>query len=215
MVDYLSPPFTFVFTRDAVRRSMAALQANPNHEHVPGYLAIMRAKADGNGLPGRSSDITEVYDRYLRVADAPEKFPYVRVFKSRGTGVKLSNENVAGSYAISNRRAGGPFFEVVDVTGDRRDTEYNLPTDHAAKALKHLLKGFKLPITALTAFMYRDYGFRLEVPTVPAAVQIFRREFGLGDQWKSEKQAFETLFVDDSEQFTNSDIVQYQGLFNG
>lgn len=215
MVEASSPPYTFVFTKEAVQRSIVALQVNQNHEHVPGYLAIMRAKADGNGLPGRLSDITDVYDRFLRVAGAPADFPYVRAFKSRGAGLKLSNSHVGGSYAISNRRAGGPFFSVVKVTGERRNAEYNLPDDHAQHALKHLLKGHKLPITALTAFMYRDYGFRLELPTVSAAVQIFRKEFGLGDQWKSEREAFDTLFFDDSAYYTNSDIVQFHEQSNG
>jgi hypothetical protein len=175
----------------------------------------MRAQADGSGLPGRSSDIAELYDRYLRVAESTEKFPYVRPFMSRGKGLKLSNRNVAGSYAVSNRRAGGPYFQVVDVTGEKQNTEYRLNADHANLAMTHLHQGNRLPIAATTAFFYRDYGFQLEVPSVSAVIQLFRAEFGLRSDVPVQAAAFGTLFYNDASTVSDADLVELSEIKNG
>lgn len=205
----------YVFTKDAIRRSVAELTRNATHEHLPGYLAIMRAQADGSGLPGKSGDIANLYDRYLRIAESTDKYPYVRPFMSRGKGLKLSNKNVAGSYAVSNRRAGGPYFQVVDVTGGKQNTEYRLHTDHANLAMTHLLQGNQLPIVATTAFFYRDYGFKLKFPTVAAVVSLFRSEFGLSGDVPAQAAAFGTLFYDDASTLSDSDLVELGDIANG
>jgi len=200
----------YVFTKEAVNRAAIELTRNHTHEHVPGYLAIMRAQADHDGIPGRASDISQLYDRYLRIEGGTERHPYVRPFMSRGKGLKLLNKNVAGSYAISNRRAGGPYFQVVDVSGSKQDTEYRLQKNHANLALTHLLQGNKLPIVSTTVFFYRDYGFELEEATVNAVVQLFRHEFGLRPEVPSQNSAFATLFYDDASVFSNDDLVQLE-----
>ena len=215
MTDQNSLEKIYIFPLDAVKRAAVELLQNPTHEHVPGYLAIMRAQADGSGLPARSSDIAAVYDRYLRVEGAPEAQPYLRPFMSRGKGLKLSNRNVAGSYAVSNRRADGPFFQVVDVTGDRRNTEYRLNKDHADLAMTHLLQGNKLPITALAVFMYRDYGLRLVTPDIYSVVTLFRTEFGLSETVDGQKKAFNILFYDDSSAFSSADLIEFRTQSNG
>jgi hypothetical protein len=205
----------YVFTKEAVTRSVGVLTRNVTHEHVPGYLAIMRSQASMSGIPSRMADINEVYDRYLRVAGAPAKFPYVRAFVSRGKGLKLSNDHVGGSYAVSNRRAGGPFFSVVDVTGERTNAEYRLRADHANLAMNNLLQGNKLPITALTVFMYRDYAFELAQASVPAVVTLFQEEFGLKPNVPEQQKAYETLFYDDSGSYTSTDLESVGGQVNG
>ncbi len=215
MVDQSSGSRIYVFAKDGISRAIAELTRNLTHEHVPGYFAIMRAQADGTGEPGRSSDITGLYDRYLRVTGSNDKHPYVRPFMSRGKGLKLSNRNVAGSYAISNRRAGGPFFKVVDVTGGKQDTEYRLNVDHANLAMTNLLQGNKLPIAAITAFFYRDYGFHLEAPTVAAVVALFRTEFGLSPAISAQAAAFDTLFYDDASTLSDADLVEFAETANG
>lgn len=215
MVDQNSDHSTFVFTKDAINKAAAVLTLNLTHEHVSGYMAIMRAQANGSGLPGRSSDIAEFYDRYLRIAGSTEKYPYVRPFMSRGKGLKLSNRNVAGSYAVSNRRAGGPYFKVVDVTGGKQDTEYRLNPNHANLAMTNLLQGNQLPIAATTAFLYRDYGFRLETPAVAAVIALFRAEFGLSQNISGQAAAFETLFYDDASTLTDGDLVKVSEIENG
>lgn len=210
MADQSNGDPIYVFTKDAISRAAVELTRNPTHEHVPGYLAIMRAQADQLGVPGRSTDITQVYDRYLRIEGGTERHPYVRPFMSRGKGLRLLNRNVAGSYAVSNRRAGGPYFQVVDVTGEKQDTEYRLQKGHAGLAMTHLLQGNKLPIVSTTVFFYRDYGFELAKPSIDSVVQLFRHEFGLRPGVPSQQSAFATLFYDDASVFSDSDLVELE-----
>ncbi|MEE9925985.1 MAG: hypothetical protein PBV01_21880 [Brucella anthropi] len=196
-----------VFSIDVVRRAINLLLKNKNHEHVPGYLALLRSQKVRDGSPSQLSDIVEVYDRYLKVLDAGEERPYLRPFLSRGKNIWF-NDNVAGSYAPSNVKAdAGPFFRVVDVSGAGLSTKYSLPTDHAARASQHLLK---LPVVALTAFLYRDYGFRLDAPSVASVVSLFREEFCLRPDDIAQKEAFDTLFYDDSAEFAAADLQQFQ-----
>ena len=103
------------------------------------------------------------------------------------------------------------FFKVVQVSGTGLSTTYSLPSDHALRASEHLLKGHKLPITALSAFMYRDYGLQLATPTVAAATAVFREEFCLGAGNVDQKEVFETLFYDDAADFSSADIVPLNG----
>tara|TARA_R110002074_G_scaffold44995_1_gene116953 strand:+ start:621 stop:1262 length:642 start_codon:yes stop_codon:yes gene_type:complete len=204
-------PEIYVFSVNAVRRSIESLLEHKNHEHVPGYLALLRSQKARKGAPSQIGDIVEVYDRYLKVPDAEGDRPYLRPFVSRGKNIWF-NENVSGSYAPSNVKAErGMFFRVIDVNGAGQNTTYSLPSDHAARASEHLLKGHKLPITALTAFMYRDYGFQLEGPSIASIVAIFRDEFCLRADDKAQREVFDALFSDDTADFVPADIELLQG----
>ncbi len=211
MAEEAQSPDIYVFGIDAVRRSIDSLLTNKNHEHVPGYLALLRSQKVRVGTPSQISDIVEVYDRYLKVLDAEGDRPYLRPFVSRGRTIWF-NDNVSGSYAPSNVKAEpGPFFRVVDVSGSGLSTTYALPVDHAARASLHLLKGHKLPVTALTAFLYRDYGLRLASPSIESAVAVFRDEFCLRNDDTNQKAVFDELFVDDTADFTAADLERLQG----
>lgn len=206
MVDQSKEP-TYVFTKKAVLRSIEKLKENYIHEHFAGYLAILRARQVNQGLPIQSSDLVEFHDRYLRVVGAPERSPYVRPFKSRGNkGLETFNPNVAGSYAPSSLRSGGKLIEVIRVTGRGRDASYALHDGHALLARKHLLGGDRVPITALTAFLYRDYGFHLDEPDVTSIVRLFRSEFGLAADIDEEREIFQNLFTDDTAAYTADDL---------
>jgi hypothetical protein len=198
-------PETYVFTKAAVLRSIRRLEQCQIHEHFAGYLAILRAIENNQGLPVRSADITEFHDRYLRVVGAQEKAPYVRPFKSRGQGLEIFNANVAGSYAPSSLRSKGKLIDVIEVTGERRGATYGLRDNHAPLALGRLLTS-KVPVGALTAFLYRDYGFRLIQPEVERVVRLFREEFGLSPDDPAKQEVFRVLFVDDSADFTPLDL---------
>lgn len=200
-----SEAHTYVFTKQAVLRSIRKLEQCQIHEHFAGYLAILRAIKNNKDLPVRSADITEFHDRYLRVIGAPERAPYVRPFKSRGQGLETFNANVAGSYAPSSLRAKGKLIHVIEVTGERRGATYGLRRDHARLAFDRLLT-CKVPIGALTAFLYRDYGFRLAKPEVSRVVRLFREEFGLSPDDPAEQEVFEVLFVDDLADFFEADL---------
>ena len=190
----------FVFTKDAVLQSIKILENQPIHEHFAGYLAILRAQEGKRGEATRLVDITEFHDRYLRVLDAPDKSPYLRPFKSRGQGRELFNANVAGSYAPSSLRAKGALKEVIEVRGEGRNATYHLKPDHAAVVAEQLLKRRKIPITALAAFIYRDYGFYLDSPAVSDVVMLFRQEFGLV-RTVAHQEIFDVLFFDDSSEY--------------
>ena len=206
MVENVSKADIYVFSIDSVRKSISSLLKNKNHEHVPGYLALLRSQKVRVGTPSQISDIVDLYDRYLKVLDVKGDRPYLRPFVSRGKNIWF-NDNVSGSYAPSNVKADpGPFFRVIDVSGSGLNTTYSLPSDHAARAAQHLLKGHKLPIVALTAFMYRDYGFRLDMPSVNSAVVLFRDEFCLQADDPTQSNVFDTLFYDDAAEFTTADL---------
>ncbi|MER9316363.1 hypothetical protein NKI31_12775 [Mesorhizobium sp. M0659] len=206
MAEEAEKPEIYVFSANAVRRSIDSLLKNKNHEHVPGYLALLRSQNTRVGTPSQLSDIVEVHDRYLKVLDAAENRPYLRPFVSRGKNIWF-NDNISGSYAPSNVKADpGPIFRVVQISGSGLNTKYSLPPDHAARASEHLLKGHKLPINALAAFMYRDYGMQLDEPSIAAATNLFRAEFCLRADDADQQRTFETLFYDDAGDFSASDI---------
>ena len=201
----------YVFSKDAVLRSIATLEQQPIHEHFSGYLAILRALKIGRGLePVKVTDIKEFHERYLHVLGAPERSPYVRPFKSRGKGsLSLFNSNVSGSYSPSSIRADSPLAGVVEVHGTNRESSYSLKEGHAEAAFESLLKSRKIPAGALVAFLYRDYGFRLAESSIQNVIYVFRDEFGLSGEAGSE--TYGLLFEDDSGNFSSSDFENRTG----
>ncbi|WP_375462957.1 hypothetical protein [uncultured Methylobacterium sp.] len=203
---------TYAFTKDAVLRAIANLSAHPIHEHFAGYLAILRALRANGGHPARAADINEFHDRYLRAEGHPDTAPYVRPFKSRGKGLEPFNANVAGSYAPSSLRSKGKLIDVIRVDGTHRSATYDLLDDHAGAALDRLLKNNKVPVVSLTAFLYRDYGFRLEARDIQRTVALFRDEFGLRPDTSSEAATFDLLFADDSLNYQDGDLEAVQAV---
>lgn len=195
----------YVFSKDAVLRSIATLEEQPIHEHFSGYLAILRALAIGKGKePVKVADIREFHERYLHVLGAPDRSPYVRPFKSRGKGLALFNPNVSGSYSPASIRADRPLAEVVEIHGSSREANYTLKAGHAAAAFKNLLRERKVPVGALVAFLYRDYGFRLAEGSIEGVADLFREEFGLTES--EGLSTFNTLFSTDYANFSAADF---------
>lgn len=195
----------YVFSKDAVLRSIATLEQQPIHEHFSGYLAILRALTIGKGLEAvKVTDIREFHERYLHVLGAPDRSPYVRPFKSRGKGLALFNPNVSGSYSPASIRADRPLAEVVEIHGTNREASYTLKDGHAAAAFKNLLRERKVPVGALVAFLYRDYGFRLEQPSIETVAELFRQEFGLTGSVGT--PTFNALFFTDYGDFYEADF---------
>ncbi|WP_085896265.1 hypothetical protein [Limimaricola soesokkakensis] len=197
----------YVFTKDAVLRSVRVLEATKIHEHFPGYLAILRGlKLAAPERTVRSSVIWDLHNRYLRVDGEGDPPVYVRPFASRGSSsLHTFNPNVAGSYGASSIRARGKLVEVIAVEGEGQNAVYGLKDDHAALAFQYLLKR-QVPIGALTAFFYRDYGFQLEEPEPDRIIKMFRQEFGLESDISEEQEAFETLFLDDTDSYSANDL---------
>lgn len=203
---------TYVFTKDAVLRSIRVLETIRIHEHFPGYLAILRGlKSAEPGEPVRSKAIWDLHNRYLSVQEHDEKSVYVRPFASRGSrGLEVFNPNVAGSYGASSIRARGKLSEVIEVEGEGANATYGLKPGHASLARQFLLKG-KVPVGAMAAFFYRDFGFHLDSRDVQRVIDLFRVEFGLSESDPDEKQVFETLFSEDAASFTPEDLELFQG----
>lgn len=206
MVEATDEP-VYVFTKEAVRRSIRALEDAQIHEHFPGYIAILRgAKLAGPGEPVRSKAIWDLHNRYMSVDGDHERSTYVRPFKSRGKrGLEIWNPNVAGSYGASSIRARGKLSEVIDVEGEGQSAVYGLKEGHAALARRFLLK-MPIPVGALAAFFYRDYGFHLDSPEVARVIGIFREEFGVSSAIEEERATFDALFVDDADTFKTDDL---------
>lgn len=211
MVDGSEASRTYVLTVEGVRKAIARLEHRFIHQHFAGYLAILRTKRERSWPPVHMSDILEFHDKYLRAADAPDESPYVRPF-TRGHGLQQMNRNVAGSYAPSSVRENGRIGKVVAVTGSGRDAAYDLRQDHATLALEIFLGNQKAPAASLAGFLYRDYGFMLNVPTMSAVVALFRDEFGLRASEPDEAKTFNTLFVDDSNQYDDSELMVAEGM---
>lgn len=126
----------YVFTKEAVLRSIRTLEATKIHEHFPGYLAILRGlRLAGVGERVRMKDIRDLHNRYLSVEGESGRPIYVRPFASRGSrGLEIFNPNVAGSYGASSIRARGKLVEVIDVEGEKESAVYALKDGHAALA---------------------------------------------------------------------------------
>ena len=206
MAEAIDEPI-YVFTKEAVLRSIRSLEDAQIHEHFPGYIAILRgAKLAEKGEPVRSKAIWDLHNRYMSVEGNQERPIYVRPFKSRGKrGLEISNPNVAGSYGASSIRARGKLSEVIEVEGEGPNAVYVLRDGHAALAKQFLIKR-PIPVGALAAFFYRDYGFRLDIPNISSVIGIFRDEFGLSPAIEEEQTIFDTLFLDDSTAFKPDDL---------
>lgn len=148
----------------------------------------------------------DLHNKYLSVDGNQGRSVFVRPFASRGSrGLEVFNPNVAGSYGASSIRARGKLSEVIEVDGEGPNAIYDLKSGHASLARKFLLKQ-KVPIGALTAFFYRDFGFLLESQEVSRVVTLFRKEFGLEETIPEEQSIFDALFTDDAKSFSNGDI---------
>ncbi len=200
-------PDVYVFTKEAVLRSIRTLVDCKIHEHFAGYLAILRGlSAAAPGEPVRLKAIWDLHNRYLSVEGGPDRTIYVRPFASRGNrGLETFNPNVAGSYSASSIRARSKLSNVIEVEGEGQNATYGLKDGHATLALQFLLKD-KVPLGALAAFFYRDFGLRLESPDVARVIRLFRGEFGLSASVPEQQEVFETLFLDDTASFETKDL---------
>jgi hypothetical protein len=197
----------YVFSIEAVKRAVPALVGIRTHEHFAGYLAILRAIRASGSPKVSPTAIYDFHDRYLQVEGNPQ-FPYVSPFRSRGAAaLKRINKNLAGSYAPSSLRADRPIVALITIEGQGNAATYTLRPDHVSIASKLLLRGNKIPAVALSAYLYRDYGFALEQKEISRVLGVFRDQFGLRAAHSTEAAAFNMLFTDDTSNFSNNDLV--------
>jgi hypothetical protein len=138
-------------------------------------------------------DFKKFFDDFLRVSGGPERKPYFVPFsRSESGSANFFNENVAGSYATSSLRPNSPFRQVVIITGQRSGTRYTLTPDHWELAFRHLAFSKRIPLVALSVYIYRDYAIEVNVGGFEDFTRSFAEEFGL--QTEAAGRPWEDLF---------------------
>lgn len=199
----------YLLSIEAVKRSLTTLAGVHSHEHFPGYLALLRARSNANAI-SNSETIVTFYKDFLSVVDAPERSPFLRPFRSRGVGnpITLYQKNVAGSYAPSSIRNTGPLSKVMNINNKDGVTSYELINEHWKTVLAEMLSGNKLPIVSTTMFLFRDYAFPMLQPNINDLISIFRTEFSISKEAENGDDIYETLFDDDSSEYTDQDLLE-------
>lgn len=197
---------------EAVRRAIDLLANRRSHNHLPGYLALLRQRLSAGPDGMRLSDIEGFHADFMRVAGAPEKKPFIQPFLSRGKGVKLLNKNLQGSYAPKSIRPEQPLARVVKLvdhssTGEKGGgVEYLLVQDHADKVLSEMLAGNRILSASLAAFLFRDRQLTLENGSPAGLINALREFFRIREEDEDGDYIFDTLFEDDTENFSESDF---------
>jgi hypothetical protein len=202
----------YLIKPEAVRRAIDLLANRRSHNHLPGYLALLRQRQSA-GLDGmRLSDIEGFHADFMRVAGAPKKKPYIQPFLSRGKGAKLLNRNLQGSYAPKSIRPEQPLARVVKLvdhssTGEKGGgVEYLLVQDHADKVLSEMLAGNRILGASLAAFLFRDRQLTLKNGSPDGLIAALREFFRIREEDKDGDYIFGTLFEDDTQNFSESDF---------
>lgn len=196
----------------AVRRAIDNLANRRSHNHLPGYLALLRLRHTTGEQGTQVGDIEDFYTEFLTAKDAPSDRPFLQPFLSRGKGVRLQNKNVQGSYAPSSIRDGKPLSKVVNLidrsaAGDGREgVEYSLVPDHADKVLSEMLVGNRLLGASLAVFLFRDHKIALNSGAPSGLVSALREFLGIRENDKDGNYIFEKLFEDDSSSFSTNDF---------
>ena len=181
--------------KQIVAGALARLREQKTHALFAGYLYLQRRTAQLGRLTNLQPVFLPFFKQFFEVANHPLGAPYIKVFTGQLPSAKnlWLNENVAGSYAPSSLRLGQPFRKVVDIDAEKKT--YSLPSDHAARALQHLLYGQSVRAVDLAAVLYRDYELVGETVTVEELIGIFAYEFGYANQpGGALNEDFHTLF---------------------
>ena len=202
----------FVLQTQAVRKAIGMLAARRSHNHVPGYLALLRCRLENDPFSMGLNAIEQFHGEYLRVPGAPHQKPYLQLFRSRGTGASLLNRNLQGSYAPSSIRQGQPLSHVIKVTANyapmagNQGYTYELVEDHANKVLSEMLAGHRLLAVSLAIFLFRDHVISLPANEIEGLVLVLRDFLRIRPNDTEGDYIFETLFENDSASFSNSDL---------
>lgn len=155
------------------------LRAKKIHPFFAGYLHLQALASSGRSS-NLAPNFADFFDRFFLVKDHPIGTPYIKPFTNQKASEQnlWLNENVAGSYAPSSLRGDQPFRKVVEVS----DKEYTLRAGHAKRALKYLLYDDPVPVVALSAFLFRDFGILTDGPKIEDLVDIFAVKFGYASE---------------------------------
>ena len=153
---------------------LEALNERGPHEHLPGYLALLRAGAATE--PVRTTVVTQFYRDFFAVPNTTTKRPFVTPFSSRSQSVRLINSNVAGSYAPQSIREGMPLALGVKIEtelGSKGRRPVRLKSDHIGRMRDDVLEGVSVPLVQFAAFLFRDHALHLEERSLKAVEEAF------------------------------------------
>ena len=163
-----------VIRKEIVARSLRRLREQKTHPLFAGYLHLQQQSLVLGRLDNLKPQFLPFFERFFLVPGHPLATPFIKPFEASPSEKNLwLNKNIAGTYAPSSLRPGQPFRKVVDI--DR--SVYSLREDHAMRARDHLLSQ-PIEVADLAVFLYRDYGFINESPTIYTLIEIFAFEFG-------------------------------------
>ena len=171
-----SPPSqVFVLSRDVVKWGIEEIRSRRIHSFFAAYL-VLRQQAGQQDTDAVVPN-WKALDIYLTVPGGPPGKPYFRPFwdQARNAGQDWMKRHPAGSYNPSSIRPGTAGARVLGIDGK----SYNFEENHWEFAREHLLHGSKVPLVALCAFLYRNYGFTTSgvSPHPGGLISIFRDDF--------------------------------------
>jgi hypothetical protein len=166
----------YVVRKRIVAQSLSRLRNQKTHTFFAGYLHLQKLAAKRGRLEDLQPQFLPFFKQFFEVGNHPLGTPYIKPFTKEKASAKnlWLNVNVAGSYAPKSLRPEQPFRQVVKIEGRK----YSLPTDHAKRALRHLLYSNRIQVADLAVFLYRDFGLLGDSPTIEDLIDVFAYEFG-------------------------------------
>ncbi|MBR8078570.1 hypothetical protein [Burkholderia cenocepacia] len=192
----------------AVRASLDLLCKTRIHPAFAGYLCLKHASRSAGAVSGLRPNFRSFFDTFLAVPGGPPKKPYVMPFAEQGQGIGTLwfNSNVAGSYAPSSIRAQSPMRQVSVFSGERRSVQFSLIANHSDGAKTYMLFGGTVSAAALAIFLYRDYSFRGESPSLVDLTSIFREDFGYRENRSDEASQYRQLFDESGIKYHSTEL---------
>lgn len=162
-----------VLTVDAVRRSIEALHKPYIHEQFLAYLHI-RERGIAAGTLTAIEPVWTSVGKLLNVPGGPPNKPNYLPFSSRNKKDPAGywmNPNIPGSYAPRSLRNTSRFM--LNAAGNG----FDLPVDHARRALDVHLKGKRQPAWPFAGYFLRNYTFAPSAATAADLIDGFRKVF--------------------------------------
>jgi hypothetical protein len=169
---------TFVLELSVIRWGIEELVGRLTHPYFPAYLTIRRIAAQQDSSVNIHPNWKDDIGQFLRVPGGPPDKPYYRPFwdQSSSADQHWLNKNLAGSWAPSSIRSTvAP--KIIDINNDGG---FSLKDKHWELAKKYLLLDQQMALLPLCVFLYRNFGFTTDGPSIGPhnLIQIFRADFG-------------------------------------
>lgn len=183
---------TFVLGLEPIRWGIGQLLERRTHPWFPAYLQLRRVAGQRGALDGLNPTWGDL-GHFLKTPGGPSNKPYLRPFWHQTTNADQAwlNPNLAGSYSPASLRGGQAQSSVIEI----EDSGFVLKPQHWRLALTHLLYEEPMPVIPLCLFLYRDFGFTTNGPSLGPTdlIEAFRGDFGY--EGGVDDNEFETLYA--------------------